>query len=114
MQKAKPRPAGSTWVMFYPKSLPKEINLVHQLAAGLVKVFFNGRAESFEALQEKYSSKLPDNASISVAGKSVAISMEVPKVDPLSVSFSQQQEKVVQALQYLSLLEKLVSSNGGI
>ncbi len=114
MQEAKPRPAGSTWVMFYPKSLPKETNLIHQLTAGLVKVFFNGKAESFDALQAKYNSILPDNASIDVAGKSVAISMEVPKVDPLSVSFPEQQEEVNQALQTLSILEQLVSKNRGI
>ena len=100
--------------MFYPKSLPKEINLVHQLTAGLIKVFFNGQAESFEALKEKYGSKLPENASIEVAGKSVAISMEAQKVDPLSISFSEQLEKIRPALQNLLTLEKLVSANDGI
>jgi hypothetical protein len=114
MQEAKPRPAGSTWVMFYPKSLPKEISLVHQLTAGFVKVFFNGQAESFDRLREKYSSKLPDDASIDIAGKSVAISMKVPKVDPLSIPFSEQLEKIKLALQSLSSLEKLVATNGGI
>ncbi|WP_198781162.1 hypothetical protein [Shewanella putrefaciens] len=108
MQKAKPRPAGSTWIMFNPKSLPKEINLVHQLTAGLVKVFFNGQAEIFENLKCKYSSKLPENASIRIAGKSVSISIKVPKIDPISQSFFEQKEKVTQALHQLSLLEKLV------
>ena len=78
------------------------------------KSFFNGMAESFDVLQEKYSSKLPSNANINVAGKSVAISMEAPKLDPLAVSFSEQQDKIKQALQNLALLEKLVSENGGI
>jgi len=114
MQEAKPRPAGSTWIMFYPKSLPKEINLVHQLTAGFVKVFFNGKAEEFENLKDKYSLKLPPEASIEVAGKSVAIYIEVPKLDPLSVSFSDQKEKVEHALQQLTVLEKLVAENGGI
>lgn len=113
MQEAKPRPAGSTWVMFYPKSLPKEVSLVHQLTAGLVKVFLNGQAESFDALQEKYASKLPDGASIDIAGKSVAISMEVPKIVPLSISFSEQLVKIRSALKSLSSLEKLVVTNDG-
>jgi hypothetical protein len=113
MQKAKPRPAGSTWVNFYPNTLPKGIYLVHQMTAGMVKVFFNGLAESFDALAEKYSSKLPSNASIGIAGKSVAISMDVPKVDPINVPFSEQREKVVLALQNLAKLEKLVSDNDG-
>lgn len=114
MQEAKPRPAGSTWIMFYPKTFPKGVNLTHQLTAGLVKAFFTGQAESFDALQEKYKSILPDNSSIDVAGKSVAISVEVPKIEPLSISFSDQKEKVKQALRNLSILEKLVSANGGI
>ena len=114
MQEAKPRPAGSTWVMFYPKSVPKEIYLAHQLTRGFVKAFFNGQADFIDDLEEKYTSILPDNASIDVAGKSVAISIEVPKVDPLSISFSEQLGKIKQALKNLSLLEKLVSENGGI
>ncbi len=114
IQEAKPRPAGSTWVMFYPKSLPKEISLVHQLTAGFVKVFFNGQVESFDRLREKFSSKLPDDASIDIAGKSVAISMKVPKVDPLSISFSEQTEAIVEALRKLSALEKLVATNRGL
>ena len=114
MQQAKPRPAGSTWVMFYPESLPREISFIHQLTAGLVKAFFNGQAESFDALQGKYGSRLPEGASIDVAGKSVAISLEVPKVDPLSVSFSEQIDKVTEALQQLSVLAKLVATNDGI
>lgn len=114
MQEAKPRPAGSTWIMFYPKPLPKEINLVHQLTAGFVKVLFNGKAELFEHLKDKYSLKLSPEASVEVAGKSVAISIEVPKLDPLSVSFTGQKEKVEQALQQLSVLKKLVAENDGI
>jgi hypothetical protein len=111
IQEAKPRPAGSTWIMFYPESLPREINLVHQLTAGFVKVFFNGQAEAFDALKEKYSLVLPKNTFIDVAGKSVTISMKVPKIDPLSISFQNQLEKIRQALESLSLLEKVVSAN---
>jgi hypothetical protein len=114
MQQAKPRPAGGTWVMFYPKSLPKNASLVHQITAGQVKVLFNGSAEVFEALQEKYKESLPQNASIDVTGKSVAISLEVPKLDPLQISFSKQQEKVAQALEALSVLEKMLSAQKAI
>ena len=109
MQEAKPRPAGSTWIAFYPKSLPKEENLVHQFTSGFVKAFFNGKAESYDKIKEKYFSDLPEGATIDIAGKSVAISMEVPKVDPLSSTFSEQLEKIRPALKALSSLEKLLS-----
>lgn len=114
MQEAKPRPAGSTWIMFYPKSLSKKVNLAHQLTAGQVKIYFNGMAESFTALQEKYNSKLPANATIEVTGKSVAISIDTPKIDPLAALFWEQRKEVIQALENLKLLEKLVSENGYI
>lgn len=105
MQEAKPRPAGSTWVHFYPNFLPKGSTLAHQLTAGYVKLFFYGQASEFEALQERYKSKLPNNATMELAGKSVAIIMEVPKIDPISISFSDQQIKVEEALNSLSVLE---------
>ena len=110
IQEAKPRPAGSTWVMFYPKSLPKKSDLMHQLTHGLVKVFFNGQAEQFEELKEKYSSVLPVDAEIKVAGKSVAISIKVPKINPLETSFSESKEKIKDALKSLLVLKELVSS----
>lgn len=109
MQKPKPRPAGSSWIEFYPKSLKKNMSLVHQLNSGFIKVFFYGQAESIEILQEKYKSRLPPHTSIDVAGKSVAISKDVPKLDPLTNTFSDEKEKVRQALLGLSTLEKLVS-----
>lgn len=109
MQKPKPRPSGSSWIEFYPKSLKNNMSLVHQLNSGFIKLFFYGQAESFEILKEKYKSKLSPDTSIDVAGKSVAISMEVPKVDPLTNSFADEVEKVRQALVGLCILEKLAS-----
>ena len=113
MQEAKPRPAGSTWISFHPKSFPKGIELAHQMTNGLIKVFFNGQADSYEALKEKYERVMPSNISIEIAGKSVAFSLETPKLNPLEISFEEEQEKVNQALLKLSELEKAVSLNSG-
>jgi len=109
IQEAKPRPAGSTWISFHPKSFPKGVELSHQITSGLVKAFFNGQAKSYELLKEKYEGIIPNNASIEIAGKSVAISLEVPKLNPLEVHFKNEQEKVKQALIWLSQLEKAVA-----
>ena len=91
----------------------KGTSLAHQLTAGFVKVYFDGQAENFEVLQEKYGANLPDSAAIEVAGKSVAISIEVPKIDPISVSFTAQVEQVTHALEALSIMENYVFSIGG-
>ncbi len=112
MQKAKPRPAGSTWIMFYPPNLnDKGINLVHQLTKGLVKIFFKGLSEEFEKLETKYNPILPENASIGLAGKSVAISIKVPPIEPLSKRFEEERDKVDIALNHLVLLLNLVTNN---
>jgi len=114
MQKVKPRPAGSTWVMFYPKSLPEKTDLMHQLTKGLVKFFFNGQAKNFAELKEKYSPSLPDGATIALAGKSVAISIKVPKVEPISMTFEEQQEKIKKSLESLVKLARYMASNNRI
>ena len=108
MQESKPRPAGSTWVMFYPTSFPKNVALAHQMMAGYVKAFFYGGAKDFETIKEQYSSSLPLGASIDLAGKSVAISLEVPVLDPLQSPFSAQKTKVTEALGKLHELERLL------
>jgi len=109
IQEAKPRPAGSTWISFHPKSFPKGVELSHQITSGLIKVFFNGQAESYELLKKKYEGIIPDNSAIEITGKSVAISLEVPKLNPLEIHFNNEEEKVRQALFGLSQLEKVVA-----
>lgn len=41
MQDARPRPSGSTWIIFNPVILPRGAYICHQLAAGMVKIFFS-------------------------------------------------------------------------
>jgi hypothetical protein len=55
VESAKPRPAGSTWVMFYPKGLSKENQVTHQLTAGFVKFLIGGKANELDFYREKYS-----------------------------------------------------------
>ena len=95
--------------MFHPARLPNGVDLVHQLTAGFVKAFFNGRIDDLDAITGKYASVLPPTASIESAGKSVAIVIPVAKIDPINVSFSEQQESVSQALSGLSRLASLLS-----
>jgi hypothetical protein len=110
VQAAKPRPAGSTWIKFRPAGLATSIDLCHQMTAGYAKVFFTGAIEQLEAITNKYAPYLTEYQLISAAGKSVSITVEVPKLEPLQ-PFEQQQEKVAMALQQLSaLLQVLVKA----
>ena len=103
VQAAKPRPAGSTWIKFRPSGIATSIDLCHQMTAGFVKVFFTGAIEQLEALTNKYAPYVTEHQLINAAGKSVSITVEVPKLDPLQ-AFESQLEKVSSALQQLSAL----------
>ncbi|HET6726146.1 MAG TPA: PD-(D/E)XK nuclease superfamily protein [Gammaproteobacteria bacterium] len=115
MQQPKPRPAGSTVIVFYPSSFAKGIVLKHQITVGQVTAFFRDCADWMMLLEQKYRNYLPPGATIAQSGKSsVVISMAVPKIDPVSVPFAEQEQKVREALRKLSALETLVAEHGGI
>jgi hypothetical protein len=108
IQEAKPRPSGSTWVMFNPHDLPKHMSLCHQLTAGTIKLFFSGPLSNIESVQEKYKDHINEKFKIAQTGKSVAISAEVKKVSPLTNSFEQERDKIIEALNDLREMLKVV------
>ena len=108
IQEPKPRPSGSTWVMFNPIGYPNGIRLCHQLTSGNVKLFFNLQADNIENLRQRYQSFIIDNVNISLAGKSVALTIEVPKINPLECVFDTEHQKISEALKALSILDDIV------
>lgn len=107
MQAAKPRPAGSTWIMFNSPLLPKGVQLWHQMTAGFVKLLF-GFPSTLESVLAQYGKRLDSDMTIEPAGKSVAIAIAVPKLSPLSLPFEQEREKVLAALSAVSRLLDVV------
>lgn len=105
MDDPKPRAPGHTWIYFRPKTLERKTFLVHQVTAGCVKAFFDGQIESLSRIQEAYAGRLPSDATIAPAGKSVSITIDVPKFDPLKGSFEEHLPTVAVAMEKLSLLE---------
>lgn len=114
MQDSKPRPSGSTWVMFSPSGLSKSISFCHQLTAGLVKVFFSGELNDVESIQKRYVELIDKNMAVSQTGKSISISAQVPKITPLNNTFEVEYENVTRALETLSRLLSIVRSAEGI
>lgn len=112
MQEAKSRPAGSTWINFWPTSVVRgQTELAHQMTAGFVKLYFHRRADDFEQLVAYYDSILPEGATIEKSGtKAVAISIEVPKLDPLETSFDEQSTSVDYALQQVAALNETLKT----
>ncbi|MGY0194597.1 hypothetical protein ACWA7J_05915 [Leptothrix sp. BB-4] len=117
MQEAKPRPSGSTWVIFNPTGLPRGAYLCHQLAAGMVKLFFSPPS-SMESVSHLYGPHISQEMKIEPAGKSVAILMQSPKIDPLNLSVSQQQEAVrlglTTAVELLKVAQRAAATNNSL
>lgn len=93
----KPRPRGGDWVMFKPLGLPSGVKLCHQLGPGAVKLLF-GPPETVESLQKKFASHSQEDMVIKPAGKSVGVSIEVPKLSPLTTRFEAEKDNILIAL----------------
>lgn len=108
VQQSKPRPAGSTWVMFMPPKLRQGMSLCHQIASGSVKLFISGPNADIESIKQSYEGRQDSDMSILPAGKSIAISIDVPKLSPLTTEFEQAQDAVHTALEAVARLLALI------
>jgi hypothetical protein len=104
VQAAKPRPAGNTWVMFNPAGFPKRITLAHQLTAGYAKLFIADAAAEAEKHKAEIGPTLPGNVEFGVSGKSVTLSVEVPKLHPIEHTFAQEEEHAKVGIQAIGEL----------
>jgi hypothetical protein len=91
---AKPRPAGSTWVTFKPHDYARYASLSHQLTGGYVKLFLTDAAKDIDQWQARFSPFLEEGMLLDLAGKSVGLSLPVPKLDPLGRSVADQISEV--------------------
>ncbi|HQR02855.1 MAG TPA: hypothetical protein PK974_01960 [Rhodocyclaceae bacterium] len=114
MPEPKPRPAGSTWINFFPAALPKSVDLVHQLTGGFVKLFFKGQAPKVTEIEERYkdiADALP-GLEVQLAGKSVAISVPVEPLAPLAQPFADCREPAIAAMDIAQRLTRAVVERG--
>jgi hypothetical protein len=114
VQDAKPRAEGSTWIHFYPKGKPKNVQVLHQVDAGFIKVFLSGMVDQLEALREKYADKPIADLEVQSTGKSVALAVPVPGIDPIKRQFSESLDHVSEAMSGLTELVALAKSRGDI
>jgi hypothetical protein len=90
VEDAKDRPAGSTWVMFKPYGIPGGVSLAHQLTAGFSKLLIANQAEQAEILNPFFTPFIAQNVEFGISGKSVTLSIAIPKIDPLKHSFEEE------------------------
>jgi hypothetical protein len=75
------KPAGSTFIPFRPKGLPKNVSMYHKLAYGTVDLQFAGMGDDIATLRTKYRNALEPGMIIQQAGKSAVIRLRVPPLD---------------------------------
>lgn len=99
LRMAKPgaKPATSTFVRFNPAALPPGITLIHKFAHGNVDLQFSGLAARASEFHRRYSGLLDDGMAIAEAGKSLAVRIEVPTVQP-ETPFAESADDVVAGL----------------
>lgn len=92
VEPAKPRPAGSTWIMFRPRGYPKGVTLCHQITAGRVKLLWAGKGAEEEEFRRGWEAKVSNDIVVERAGKSMALVVETPKLDPTTGTIQGQEE----------------------
>ena len=114
VEDAKPKPAASSWIRFYPKGKSKGNLVLHQLSAGCGKVLLGGKADELDAYKQKYADQPVGDLEIERAGKSLGLVITVPKIDPTTEHFVACQARVSEALQKLAELVSIAKSRGDI
>lgn len=107
VEDAKPRPAGSTWISFRPAGISKNVSLAHQLTSGFSKLFMANAAEQAETLKARFTPHLTPDVEFGVSGKSVTLSVSVPKIDPLGHSFEEEKPHVRKGIEAIDSLTKI-------
>jgi len=87
---------------------------MHQVTAGFVKILFSGMADQLEILREKYKDQPIADLEVQGTGKSVALAVPVPEIDPIKEVFSDSRDHVSEAMSKLTELVSLAKSRGYI
>jgi hypothetical protein len=116
VQEARPRPEGSTWVLFKPAGFPGAVSIYHQLTRGFAKLLIGGAADQAETLKLRFAPFLTEGVEFSTSGKSLSLSVVVPKVDPLLHSFKEEETHVregIVAIDRLATIYRQAIGTGG-
>lgn len=95
MKEPGPKPAGSSFVVFKPSSLPDGVQIVHKLDHGNADLEIAGQGNRVAELKSRYDSDLEPDMLITRANKSAVVRIRVPKVLPTE-RFQDQQKAVLE------------------
>ena len=92
-------------MIFKPDGLPKRMRLVHKFAYGRVDLEFSGWGRRLGELRGMLGSAIPKQASLTLAGKSAALRIPVPRVSAAASPETQRPAIEVGVLAAVQLLE---------
>jgi len=105
------RPAESTWIMFKPDELPKNLQLAHQLDSGKVRLLIAAQGDRVERLSQELSSFFPTGFEVVKAAKSAALSFDVPVIYPRKEDAEDKRRDIEQALKLADQLASFAREN---
>jgi len=103
-------PAGSSFIVFRPRLLPKDMKLYHKVVHGFVDLEFTGKGGQIDVLEKKYKALLNHGMTIEKTNKSAVIRLTTERLN-LQEDIDQQKEFVVRAIKRAKELTKWAESN---
>lgn len=88
----KDRPAGSTFIYFKAKGLPKGVRVAHKLTYGNVDLEFGGMGEDMGEIKAKYGTAMDPDMCIDQTNKSAVVRVKVPVLDVAATLSSQRRD----------------------
>lgn len=92
MPKPDKKPAGSSFIYFYPSELHSELSLIHKFAYGNIDLQISHSANQIGKIRQQLTDLIPNDFHIQKAGKSVVIRTKTPVLD---LNRSLQSQKVM-------------------
>ena len=97
MRKPGPNGLRAKFIRFFPLGLPSGVSLLHNLSYDSVDLKFDYFGHQLEKLHGIYGAHLERHATIVKVGRSAAICLSVPRVNP-QLPFAPQTQSVIAAI----------------
>ena len=107
VEAARPRPAGSTWILYRPSGYQKGAHLCHQMTAGHVKLFGAARGVGEDEFREYWDTRVPEDVRVEAAGKSLALVIDTPSLLPMRGDLTGQEDEILVAVKALRRLDEV-------
>jgi len=107
---AKPRPAGNTWIRFYPNPTDKMTQIVHQIYGNVIKIMLFNQAANFDFLSQQLAPHIDESLSVYISGKSVIVEAGAPDIDPIAQQFNDVVPEIQESIKIAVRLNQILAN----